>query len=103
MGEVGPAATVVCEVSSFQPEDTSEFAPGLGVLLNRDAGQLTFLDVAGLLAAASGTTWGAKSLRPFSRQELDFRLDSSYDHWLLDEFQDTSRLQWQALRTLSMR
>jgi ATP-dependent helicase/nuclease subunit A len=66
----------------------------------RDAGQLTFLDVAGLLAAASGTTWGAKSLRPFSRQELDFRLDSSYDHWLLDEFQDTSRLQWQALRDL---
>jgi ATP-dependent helicase/nuclease subunit A len=66
----------------------------------RDAGQLTFLDVAGLLAAARGTTWGAKSLRPFSRQELDFRLDSSYDHWLLDEFQDTSRLQWQALRDL---
>ena len=66
----------------------------------RDAGQLTFLDVAGLLAAASGTTWGTKSLRPFSRQELDFRLDSSYDHWLLDEFQDTSRLQWQALRDL---
>ena len=67
----------------------------------RDAGQLTFLDVAGLLAAAGGTTWGAKSLRPFSRQELDFRLDSSYDHWLLDEFQDTSRLQWQALRDLA--
>jgi ATP-dependent helicase/nuclease subunit A len=67
----------------------------------RDAGQLTFLDVAGLLAAASGTTWGAKSLRPFTRQELNFRLDSSYDHWLLDEFQDTSRLQWQALRDLA--
>ena len=67
----------------------------------RDAGQLTFLDVAGLLAASSGTTWGAKSLRPFSRQELNFRLDSSYDHWLLDEFQDTSRLQWQALRDLA--
>ncbi len=66
----------------------------------RDVGQLTFLDVAGFLAAAGGITWGAKSLRPFSRQELDFRLDSSYDHWLLDEFQDTSRLQWQALRDL---
>jgi ATP-dependent helicase/nuclease subunit A len=66
----------------------------------RDAGQLTFLDVAGLLAAAGGATWGASSLRPFSRQELSFRLDCSYDHWLLDEFQDTSRLQWQALRDL---
>ena len=31
---------------------------------------------------------------------MNFRLDSSYDHWLLDEFQDTSRLQWQALRDL---
>ena len=66
----------------------------------RDAGRLAFLDVAGLLAAAGGTTWGAKSLRRFSRQELDFRLDSSFDHWLLDEFQDTSRLQWQGLRDL---
>jgi ATP-dependent helicase/nuclease subunit A len=66
----------------------------------RDAGQLTFLDVAGLLVAASGTSWGAKTLHRFSRQELDFRLDSSYDHWLLDEFQDTSRLQWNALRDL---
>ncbi len=66
----------------------------------RDAGQLTFLDVAGLLAAAGGTRWGTKTLQPFTRQEMDFRLDSSYDHWLLDEFQDTSRLQWKALRDL---
>jgi hypothetical protein len=35
----------------------------------RDNGQLTFLDVAGLLAAAGGTSWGARSLRSFSRQE----------------------------------
>ena len=31
---------------------------------------------------------------------MNFRLDSSFDHWLLDEFRDTSRLQWQALRDL---
>jgi ATP-dependent helicase/nuclease subunit A len=66
----------------------------------RDNGQLTFLDVAGLLAAAGGTSWGAKSLGSLTRQEMNFRLDSSYDHWLLDEFQDTSRLQWHALRDL---
>jgi ATP-dependent exoDNAse (exonuclease V) beta subunit len=65
----------------------------------RDNGQLTFLDVAGLLAAGSAS-WGSRTLRPFSRQEMNFRLDASYDHWLLDEFQDTSRLQWQALRDL---
>jgi ATP-dependent helicase/nuclease subunit A len=66
----------------------------------RDNGQLTFLDVAGLLATGAGTCWGAKSFDSCGRQEMNFRLDSSYDHWLLDEFQDTSRLQWQALRDL---
>jgi len=64
----------------------------------RDGGRLTFLDITGLLA---GEQWGGRSLRRFSRQEIDFRLDSSYDHWLLDEFQDTSRLQWLALRDLA--
>jgi len=31
---------------------------------------------------------------------IDYRLDSKIDHWLLDEFQDTSNLQWQALENL---
>ncbi len=36
-----------------------------------------------------------------NRQAIDYhRLDATYDHWLLDEFQDTSRLQWNALRDL---
>lgn len=33
-GEVDPAATVVCECSSFQLEDTSHFAPECAVILN---------------------------------------------------------------------
>ncbi len=66
----------------------------------RDAGRLTFLDITGLLAAAGGAGWGGKSVPRIDRREIDFRLDSTYDHWLLDEFQDTSRLQWQALRDL---
>lgn len=66
----------------------------------RDAGRLTFLDITGLLAAAGGAGWGGKSVTRIDRREIDFRLDSTYDHWLLDEFQDTSRLQWQALRDL---
>jgi UDP-N-acetylmuramoylalanine--D-glutamate ligase len=32
--ELGPAATVVCEASSFQLEDASQFAPECAVLLN---------------------------------------------------------------------
>lgn len=66
----------------------------------RSAGRLTFTDITGLLASAGGAVWGGQSLRPFDRQEMDFRLDATHDHWLLDEFQDTSRLQWLAVRNL---
>ncbi len=34
VGEVEPGATVICECSSFQLEDTSSFAPECGVFLN---------------------------------------------------------------------
>jgi UDP-N-acetylmuramoylalanine--D-glutamate ligase len=34
VGEIDPEATVVCEASSFQLEDSSEFAPECAVLLN---------------------------------------------------------------------
>jgi ATP-dependent helicase/nuclease subunit A len=68
--------------------------------LVRGQGLLTFSDVTGLLASAGGATWGGRTLVPFDRQEMDFRLDATYDHWLLDEFQDTSRLQWLAVRNL---
>ncbi len=33
-GEIDPAATIICEASSFQLEDTSEFAPECAVFLN---------------------------------------------------------------------
>jgi len=68
--------------------------------LVREAGRLTFTDITGLLAAAEGAVWAGGAARPFDRQQMDFRLDATYDHWLLDEFQATSRLQWQALRNL---
>ncbi len=34
------------------------------------------------------------------RLSLDYRLDAEIDHWLLDEFQDTSYGQWSVLRNL---
>ena len=34
VGKLGPDTTVVCEASSFQLEDATEFAPEIGVLLN---------------------------------------------------------------------
>jgi ATP-dependent helicase/nuclease subunit A len=35
-----------------------------------------------------------------SRLYIDYRLDARLNHWLLDEFQDTSDLQWQVLENL---
>ncbi len=66
----------------------------------RQAGKLTFLDITGMLASGDTGAWSGQSLRPHVRQAIDYRLDASYDHWLLDEFQDTSRLQWLAIRDL---
>ena len=34
------------------------------------------------------------------REAVDFRLDARYEHWLLDEFQDTSRSDWTGLLPL---
>jgi len=68
----------------------------------RRAGRLTFADVQRLLRPeASGlaltrdATGGGEG-----RLRIDFRLDARFDHWLLDEFQDTSFGQWSVLRNL---
>lgn len=58
----------------------------------RESGALTFSDITRFLAEGVDEPW---------RRDLDYRLDARYDHWLLDEFQDTSRTQWQILQTLA--
>jgi ATP-dependent helicase/nuclease subunit A len=57
----------------------------------RSAGRLSFQDVQHVLlrAAESGV-----------KLDIDYRLDGRFDHWMLDEFQDTSRRQWEILRNL---
>ena len=50
-------------------------------------GRLTFEDACGLMA----------DFDQLSPSEIAFRLDGELDHWLLDEFQDTSRPQWRVL------
>ncbi len=65
----------------------------------RSKGQLSFADLTHLLIPeAAGSPMGA--IDTTSRQLMDFRLDSSFDHWLFDEFQDTSRPQWQVVANL---
>ena len=51
------------------------------------SGQMTFEDASVLLS----------TVHHLSPMELAYRLDGEIDHWLLDEFQDTSQPQWNVL------
>ncbi len=41
------------------------------------------------------------SLSEGVRLPLEYRLDAKFEHWALDEFQDTSRAQWKAVENLT--
>ena len=83
----------------------------------RRGGRLTFADLQRMLLPEGGApvlsqtaafgrfdklTAGDSALqdRADARLAIDFRLDAQFDHWLLDEFQDTSFGQWSVLRNL---
>lgn len=61
----------------------------------RRRGMLGFDDVKFLMGA-----WATSEKARLGREAVDFRLDARYDHWLLDEFQDTSRADWLGLLPL---
>lgn len=58
----------------------------------RRRGLLGFDDVKALMGE-----WAKTEDARLRREAVDFRLDARYDHWLLDEFQDTSRSDWTGL------
>jgi ATP-dependent helicase/nuclease subunit A len=60
--------------------------------LLRRRGQLGFDDVKILMGE-----WVTHEEARLRREAVDFRLDARYAHWLLDEFQDTSRADWKGL------
>ncbi|MES2695641.1 MAG: UvrD-helicase domain-containing protein [Verrucomicrobiota bacterium] len=71
----------------------------------RRSGKLTFGDVLRILLPDTserllGQGGGDDAEAAGRRMEIDFRLDAQFDHWLLDEFQDTSFGQWSVLRNL---
>ncbi len=66
----------------------------------RRAGKLTFADVQRLLAPGGGARLLTREAEAADRLYIDYRLDAEIDHWLLDEFQDTSFGQWSVLRNL---
>ncbi len=61
----------------------------------RRRGMLTFDDIKMLMA-----DWVRSEEARLTREAIDFRLDARYDHWLLDEYQDTSRADWTGLLPL---
>ncbi len=70
----------------------------------RRQGKLTFTDVQCLLTRANRQSQGVLISRKPSKKDclyIDYRLDANLDHWLLDEFQDTSDLQWEVLSNLA--
>jgi len=72
--------------------------------LIRRRGKLTFTDAQYLLTAAnrySSSSLLSRMPDQEARLYIDYRLDCKLDHWLLDEFQDTSDLQWEVLRNLA--
>ncbi len=72
----------------------------------RREGRLTFADVQHLLTghgmrgSGAALTGSAAAADEATRLYIDYRLDSHLGHWLLDEFQDTSDLQWDVLGNL---
>ena len=74
--------------------------------LVRRAGRLTFSDVLRRLLPGAGAPSLAQASDGVGRDAaearllIDWRLDAKFDHWLLDEFQDTSYEQWSVLRNL---
>ncbi len=62
--------------------------------ISRRKGKLTFSDFTDISAAKGGSN------RAFALENLEYRFDEKFDHWALDEFQDTSELQWACLRDL---
>ncbi|MFM8764089.1 MAG: UvrD-helicase domain-containing protein, partial [Spartobacteria bacterium] len=59
--------------------------------LVRSTGLVTFADITDSLARKSADVgWNASA---------GYRIDQTFEHWLLDEFQDTSRPQWKILKT----
>ncbi len=66
----------------------------------RRNGRLTFADLQRLLRPETGGPVLSREAMDEARLFIDWRLDAQIEHWLLDEFQDTSLGQWSVLRNL---
>lgn len=70
-------------------------------LLVRSSGRITFADIPYLLRPSENSMASGLAL-PFSdRAGIEERMDEKTDHYLIDEFQDTSDNQWNAISRLA--
>lgn len=60
-------------------------------------GKLAFDDI---LSFLQGKALTSKTAQEPNQLYIDYRMDSRYDHWLIDEFQDTSKSQWNVVSNL---
>ncbi len=66
----------------------------------RATGIFSFTDIQYLLSGADETAPHISREQGGDRLYIDYRMDCRLDHWLLDEFQDTSDLQWGVFENL---
>jgi len=105
---------LLCSVIATEIERSLQQTAGIHRVLDRyaalydtmirETGRLTFSDAQFLLTTANAYSGGALLSRAVGKEGrlyIDYRLDCKLDHWLLDEFQDTSDLQWAVLNNLA--
>ncbi|MFZ4394752.1 MAG: UvrD-helicase domain-containing protein [Kiritimatiellia bacterium] len=100
---------LVCHAMAVELGRTLRQTQGVAMLLScyealyaehlRRSRQLGFDDLARLVAGGVGLPPSRTPGKP-DHLFINYRLDATLDHWLLDEFQDTSDLQWQVLGNL---
>lgn len=88
-----------CERTRGVARTISAYESGYNRLV-RQKGRLSFSDVQRLLAGAQEQGGQGVFSGDDDNGDLWYRLDGRHDHWLFDEFQDTSAQQWQVVGDL---
>lgn len=95
-GIVGRELLIRCRRTQGIYDVVSAYESGYDRHVRRH-GRLSFADLTRLLARArQQEAWAGEG----DEAELWYRLDGKIDHWLFDEFQDTSAQQWGIMRGL---